>query len=115
MSQEKVSGQYSQPRELSHHLCPECVEYIALLFRKVAGLDNSFLLDERRPNQLPAPEIYRYANYNNDDDDDVVVIDAEYQENVPRRLEYVPQQRFSDFFKNFKRNARDFEYVKIKR
>lgn len=130
LSPEKVRDQYSEPRELSHHFCEECVEYVALLFRKVAGYDNSFLLDEQRPNQLPAPESYRYA----DNDDDVVVIDAEYRETgrrePPRQhyargvrpptpeekkmIEHTPQERFSDFFKNSKKNAQDFVYVRSK-
>jgi hypothetical protein len=93
------------------------MEYIGLLARKVAGYNNSFLKDEQRPSQLPAPEKNNQTYYvsNNDEDDDVVVIDAEYQENEPRRLEFVPQERFSDFFKNYKRTAQDFVYVKTKR
>ena len=117
LDQTKVAGQHSNPRELSNYLCPECVEYMALLFRKVANRDNSFLLDEQRAQQiayqpahqtLPSPTIV---------DEDV--IEAEYVENKPKALPPPPNllraKDIIDFGKRYLFGDKEVEYVPIKR
>ncbi|CAB1061200.1 hypothetical protein D1BOALGB6SA_5973 [Olavius sp. associated proteobacterium Delta 1] len=100
LSQQKQSAQHSQHREISNHMCPECEEYMGLIYRKVAGQDNSFLLDEQRVSRpaLPPPT----AEHNEDPD----VIDAEFREVTPQALPggaypaigYQPMQSLDDMF-----------------
>jgi len=38
LSKQKIEGQSNSNREIINHFCPECVEYLALVYRKISGI-----------------------------------------------------------------------------
>ncbi len=47
LPEHKRNAQESQRREIVNHFCDECVEYLGHIYRKVAGMDTSYLADEQ--------------------------------------------------------------------
>ena len=113
------AAQCSQPREIVNHMCAECKEYMGLIYRKVAGMDNSFLADE----QKAIPHQQHFIDPQNPG----VIIDAEYEEIKPQRiphqpvrqithqpiraLPHQPMQTIDDMFKNTRTHNQHRETV----